>query len=357
LAREFGGGALGRAMGLNGFRGVTVGTGYFSQFHFDAWYRVPGVEIVAVCSRDDSQAYQLALQFGIPKLYADVATMLDAEQPDFVDIITPPESHAEIARLAGDRGIHIICQKPLTPGFDEARAIVADAARAGVRFMVHDNFRFQPWHREIKSLLGKGTIGSLQSIACRTRMGDGWSENAYLDRQPYFREMKRFLIFETGVHFIDVYRYLGGEITSVFAKLRCLNTAIAGEDSGIVFFDFANGATGLWDASRYHESAVANPRYTFGDFWVDGTEGSLRLDGAGEIYLHRLGEPETIHSYPHSLNGFAGDCVHAALSHFIERLRDGAAFETEGFDYLRTLAVQEAVYESAERGQAMFVAR
>jgi D-apiose dehydrogenase len=344
-------------MGLKKLRGVAVGTGYFSQFHFDAWQRVPRVEIVAACGQDENQAHQLALRFGIPNLYADVATMLDAERPDFVDIITPPKSHAEIADLAGDRGVHILCQKPLAPGFDESCAIVADAARAGVRFMVHDNFRFQPWHREIKRLLGKGAIGSLQSIACRTRMGDGWSEDAYLARQPYFRKMERFLIFETGVHFIDVYRYLGGEIKSVFARLRRLNGAIAGEDCGIVLFDFANGATGLWDASRYHESTVANPRYTFGDFWVEGAEGALRLDGAGKIYLRRLGEPETIHSYPHSLNGFAGDCVHAALSHFIERLRDGTAFETEGFDYLRTLAVQEAVYESAECGEAIIIPR
>jgi len=342
-------------MELKELRGVAVGTGYFSQFHFDAWNRVPGVEIVAACSQDEGQARQLASRFGIPTLYADVATMLDAEQPDFVDIITPPESHVRIARLACDRGIHILCQKPLALDFDESCAIVADAKRAGVRLMVHDNFRFQPWHREIKRLLGKGSIGSLQSIACRTRMGDGWSKDAYLARQPYFRQMKRFLIFETGVHFIDVYRYLGGEIGSVFARLRRLNNAIVGEDCGVVFFDFANGATGLWDASRYHESVAANPRYTFGEFWIDGTEGSLRLDGAGEIYLRHLGEPETTHSYPHSFDGFAGDCVHAALSHFIGRLRDGSHFETEGFDYLRTLAVQEAVYASAQCGEAIVV--
>jgi D-apiose dehydrogenase len=337
-------------VGLRDLRGVAVGTGYFSQFHLEAWHRVPGVKIVAASSRDASQARELAAKCGIPKLYTNLAAMLDAECPDFIDIITPPESHAEIVRLASDRGVHIVCQKPLALSIGEACDIVAGAARAGVRLMVHDNFRFQPWHREIKKLLENDAIGSLQAIACRTRMGDGWSQDAYLARQPYFREMPRFLIFETGVHFIDVYRYLGGEIERVFATLRRLNDAIAGEDSGIVIFDFANGATGLWDADRYHEPVATNPRYTFGEFWLDGTKGSLRLNGEGEIYLRPLGEPEITHFYPHSQNGFAGDSVYATLSHFIGRLRSGEPFEIEGADYLRTLAVQEAIYVSAERG-------
>ena len=52
--------------------------------------------------------------------------------------------------------------------------------------------------------LDLGTIGRLHSISCRTRMGDGWQTDAYLARQPYFRTMPQLLVYETGVHFIDV---------------------------------------------------------------------------------------------------------------------------------------------------------
>ena len=335
---------------MSDLRGVAVGTGYFSQFHFDAWQRMPHARIVAVCSRDPVQAHAMAERFAIAKVYPDVGAMLDAERPDFIDIITPPDSHAAIVRLASDRGVHILCQKALAPSYAEARAIVAGAVQAGVRLMVHDNFRFQPWHREIKRLLQDGAIGALQSIACRTRLGDGWGAGAYLSRQPYFRDMPRFLVFETGVHFIDVYRFLGGEIARVYARLRRLNPAIAGEDRGQVLFDFASGAEGLWDADRYHEADVADPRYTFGEFLLEGTAGSLRLDGSGAIHLHPLGASARPHEYIHGNRGFAGDCVFATIDHFVTRLLDGAPFETGGIDYLRTLAVQEAVYESAARG-------
>src|SRR5581483_12269141 len=142
-------------------RGVAVGAGYFSQYHFDAWQRIEQAEIAALCGLDAAQASEAAGKFHIPRTHGDVAVMLDREQPDFVDIITPPGSHWELVQLAAKRGVHILCQKPLAPTMEEARAIVDSAAKAGVRLMVHDNFRFQPWHREAKKLLDQGAIGML----------------------------------------------------------------------------------------------------------------------------------------------------------------------------------------------------
>jgi predicted dehydrogenase len=328
-------------------KGVAVGIGYFSQFHYDAWNRVEGVELAALCSRDPTRAAEAADRFGVGRTYSDVAEMLDAEKPDFIDIITPPETHAEFVGLAAERGVAVLCQKALAPSFAESQAIVARAEAAGIRFMVHDNFRFQPWHREMRRLMEAGLIGDLQSVTCRTRLGDGWGEEAYLSRQPYFRDMPQFLIFETGVHFIDVFRYLGGEITDVFAKLRRLNPVIAGEDRGLLICDYASGAIAVWDADRYHGSTAKDPRYTFGEFLIEGSQGSLRLDEEGELNFLPLGGAPVLQPYKHERRGFAGDCVYATIAHFVECLRSGEAFELEGADYLRTLLVQEAAYRSA----------
>jgi predicted dehydrogenase len=336
-------------------RGVAIGAGYFSQFHYDAWQRHPDVELVALCNRDRTRGQQMATRFGVPTVYTNPAEMLDRERPDFVDIITPPETHGPLCALAGERGIHIICQKALAPTFGEAHAIVAQAAADGVRFMVHDNFRFQPWHRELRRLLQTGTVGRPHAIAVRTRMGDGWGADAYLSRQPYFRTMPQLLVFETGVHFIDVFRSLVGEVREVFARLRRLNAAIAGEDSGILYFEFESGAVGLWDANRYNESLSADARYTFGEFLIEGDAGMVRLDEEGGIAVKKLGDAPTPHPYVHDRRGFAGDCVYATVAHFVDRLRDGSPFETDGPQYLRTLAVQEAAYRSAASGQPVTI--
>jgi predicted dehydrogenase len=187
----------------------------------------------------------------------------------------------------------------------------------------------------------------LHSLAQRMRMGDGWGKDAYLDRQPYFREMPRLLVYETGVHFIDTFRYLGGEIERVYCLLRKLNPVIAGEDCGLLVCEFASGAVGVWDANRYNEATAENPRYTFGELLVEGSGGSIRLGVDGTMTVQTLGQPEKEHPYSHRAHAFCSDCCYTTQRHFIDRLLDGGPFETGGDEYLRTLAVQEAVYESA----------
>jgi predicted dehydrogenase len=332
-------------------KGVCIGAGYFSHFHYEAWRRIPEVQIVAFSNRDQTRAREVMHKFGLQRCYSDYRKMFDTEKPDFVDVITPPASHLEICAEAAQRGIHIICQKALAPTFEEAKQIVATVARAGVRFMVHENFRFQPWYRQIKRLLEAGAIGQqLFSLAFRSRMGDGWGPNAYIPRQPYFRDYPRLLVFENGVHFIDTYRYLAGEIRRVTAWLRRLNPVIKGEDCALVVFEFVNGAVGLWDANRYNETTARNPRYTFGEFLVEGDGGSIRLDSEARLTLKRLGEPEEEIPYVHEDVNFAGDCVYFTQRHFVDRMLDGKPFETSGEEYMKTLAVQEAVYQSAETG-------
>lgn len=332
----------------NKLKGVAIGAGYFSKFQYEAWTRIPEVEITALCNSNMERAQGIMSTYGIDKHYTDYKEMILKEKPDFVDIITPPETHFEMCKFAADHGVHIICQKPLAPTIEESQEIVDYVKSKGVRFVVHENFRFQPWHREIKKIIDNDDLGELFQLNFRSRMGDGWGDDAYLARQPYFRDYKKLLIYETGVHFIDTFRYHAGEVKSVYAILKRLNPVIKGEDAGLMLLNFENKATAVWDANRFNENNFKKSRYTFGEYLIDGLKGSLRLYSDGQITVQKLGEEEKPHEYTHNDIGFAGDCCYIFQRDFIDKLISGDPFETSGHNYLKTLKVQEAVYESSE---------
>lgn len=330
-------------------KGVCVGLGYFSQFHLEAWERIENVEITAVCDTQIQKAKLAAIKYGIESFYSNVEKMILLEKPDFIDIITPPETHYELCLLAIQHGVQIICQKPLAPTLSEAKLIAKAVQNSNIRMMVHENFRFQPWHREIKSLLSKNAIGNrLHAIHWRMRMGDGWQDDAYMNRQPYFREMKQLLMYETGVHLLDVLRCFGGEINQVYAKLKRLNSNIKGEDFAWVMCDFEKGGSAFIDANRYNESICNNPRLTFGSVLVEGNEGSIRLYEDGKLTVQPLGKKETQHHYDYKDRNFSGDCVYFTQKHFIEHLLSRKPFETDVNDYLKNIVLLEKIYESAE---------
>ena len=334
-------------------KGAAMGAGYFSRFQYEAWTRIPEVEMAAIYNRTEDKARAMMGQYGVSRYYGDWREMIDRERPDFVDIITPPETHAEMCAYAAARGVHIICQKPLAPDFATSRRIVETARAAGVRFMVHENFRWQPWYRKVKEIQQSGAIGEFTHIHFLMRMGDGWGENAYLDRQPFFRDYPHLLIYETGVHFIDTFRFLLGEVTEVYAQLRRLNPVIRGEETGQVFFRFANVSTAIWDANRYNEVESPSPRYTFGQMRIDAMGGHLTLDTESKIRLKPLGQPGLDVEYPHENVNFAADCVYTLQRHFVDCMQSGGEFESAGEDYLKTLRVVDAVYESARLRQAV----
>jgi predicted dehydrogenase len=328
-------------------RVVAFGAGYFAPYHFDAWSRLPGARLEAVCVRSDiERARRLAAEHGIARVYMDPERMLDEVEPDIADIIAPPAAHLPLVRLCAARRLSMICQKPLAPDFAEAEEIVRTAEAASVPLIVHENWRFKPWFREARRLIASGALGRLYTLNFRMRPGDGRGEQAYMVRQPYFRDMPRFLIHETGIHMVDVFRFLAGEVLAVSARLRRLNPGIAGEDAGLVVVEFASGAAGLLDGNRLSDFPAHNTRLTMGELLVEGEGGALRLDGEGRLFLRPHGGVEREHAYAWQNRGYGGDSVYALQAHALAHIAEGGPVENAGRAYLANLRIEEAIYRS-----------
>jgi predicted dehydrogenase len=330
-------------------RVAVVGAGYFAQFHLQGW-RDAGAEVVSLADLDHRRAQALADRFGVGNVQTSLEPIL-AMRPTLVDVVLPPQAQAPVVKTALEAGLPVVCQKPFGRDHAEAQELAALARRQSRPLVVHENFRFTPWFRECRRLALGGMLGRMHGVSFRLRPGDGQGPRAYLDRQPYFQTMPQLLVRETAVHFIDTFRYLCGEVRAVTARLRRLNPVIAGEDAGIVIFEFEDDCIGLFDGNRLNEHPAQDQRRTLGEMWLEGEAGVLRLDGDAQLWFKPHGQPERLHPYHAGPSDRAfGGAVTALQAHVLAHLAHGAPLENGADDYLTNLRVQEAIYHSSANG-------
>ncbi len=328
-----------------------IGTGYFGRFHYAAWQRMPDVQLVGLLTLDKQAGKEFQATFGVATVFENLEALLSADV-DLVDIVSPPSTHADLIKACVHQNIAVVCQKPFCSSVAEAQETVKLIRQQNAFVAVHENFRFQPWYEQIKHVIDTQQLGEVYEIQFNFRPGDGQGKRAYLERQPYFQSQSRFFIQETGIHFIDVFRFLLGDITGLFARLTKLNPVIAGEDAGVVLVSFANGSRGVLNGNRLSDHAAVNPRLTMGEMRIDGAKGTLTLNGDGAIYIRHHGSTELIeHQYHWQDIDFGGDCVYRTNRHIAQALRNGTNPQNSAAEYLTNRLIEAAVYESDKTGQ------
>ncbi len=319
-----------------------IGAGAISVFHLRGWAEQAGAELVALCDADRARAEARAREFGIARVYDDARAMLDAETLDAVDIITPVGTHATLTRLAAGRGIHVMCQKPLTPTLAEAEALVAEVGER-VRFMVHENYRWRPHYRRLAALLAEGAIGTplhaRMTVRSASMVAPDGETPFLLARQPYLKDFRRLLIFEVLIHHLDALRALLGELEVRWAETAQVNPELAGEDVALIAMNGRDGMTVLLDGN------ISAPGYgpLPGDrLEIVGTTDTLVFD---RDRIFRMSDPQAVE--PQDLQANYQACFTGAIADFVEGLRSGRPFATDRLDNLKTLALMESAYRAA----------
>jgi predicted dehydrogenase len=318
-----------------------VGCGLISLYHLRAWQAV-GADIVAVCDTDRSKAGQRAAEFGIDRVYDSAAEMFADGGFDAVDIAASVGAHADVARMAADHGVHIMCQKPLTSTVAEAEALIAYVGDR-VRFMVHENYRFRPHYMTVRRWIAEGRIGTPRhaAISCR---GSGLTPRPgdvpfLIERQPYLAGFKRNLVFETMIHHLDVLRCICGPLDVVAARLGRLAENLPGEDTAAILLTGRDGLIATADG------CICAPGYPplHGDrLEIIGTSATVVME-LDRVFIVGSGEPPV----EVDLLGRYQECFDTAMAGFIAGLRNNTPFETDRLDNLETLRLMEDVYRSA----------
>jgi len=150
-------------------RGAFIGFGNVAEHgHLPGWKSCDDVKIIA--ATDASTARRAAFIEGCPdaRWHESVTDLLSLEKLDFVDICTPPGSHAALIKQALDVGLHVLCEKPLVTQVGDAQKVAAAATRTGHTVHTVHNWLYAPVCRKISTLISEGAIGDIHSVRWQT---------------------------------------------------------------------------------------------------------------------------------------------------------------------------------------------
>ncbi|HEY2775652.1 MAG TPA: Gfo/Idh/MocA family oxidoreductase [Candidatus Binatia bacterium] len=132
-------------------RAAVIGAGHLGSLHAAKYAEAAGVELVGVHDIDSARAAGVAARLGC-RAWESLDALLG--QADCASIATTTATHAEVARVAIDHGVHVLVEKPLAATFDGARAIVDAAEKAGVLLQVGHLERFNPAFADLPQIAG-----------------------------------------------------------------------------------------------------------------------------------------------------------------------------------------------------------
>lgn len=317
-----------------------IGAGWVTPYHLRGWRAQAGAaEIVAIADPSPDALASRADEFGIAARFSSAAGLLAAGGLDAVDIAAPRAVHAELVRLAAGHGLAVLCQKPLAATLAEAESLVADI-EGRVRLMVHENWRFRAYYRQIRDWLAAGRIGAVKA-AWLSLVTSGTVPNAEgrllaLERQPLMRRETRMLVAEVLIHHLDTLRMLLGPMRVGAAVLSRTCGEILGEDGAVVHLQTAAGAGVSVFASL---AAHGAPPEQVDRLTLIGESGTIRLDGA-DLTLSGARDERLSFDQPAVYQG----AYDATIAHFVDCLRDDTPFETAPRDNLETLRLVEDCY-------------
>jgi len=332
------------------------GTGFWSQFQLGGWQELEGVECVALYNRTLSKAEDLAKRFGVAAAYDDAEALMKNEEPDFIDIITDVDTHEKFTALGAKYGKDVICQKPMAPDFESAKRMMEVSSQAGVRFYVHENYRWQPQFRRVKQILDEGLIG--KPFRCKTGFNTAFP---VFDTQPFLATLKNFALTDQGSHQFDVLRFLFGEAHSIYTQIQTVNPSIRGEDVATSLLRMKNGVVCIQEIS--FSSPLEKELFPQTLLLIEGDRGSIRLDADFEIRITQGKETSkevvAMKTYPWQTDRLVPeppsivDCNRDILR---DMQGEGKA-ETTGEDNFETVRLVWAAYESARLNRVIEIGK
>lgn len=334
-------------------RFAMLGTGFWSWFQLPGWLEAGGVECVALYNRTVSKAEKLNEAFGGQmRVYGDVEELLNNEELDFIDICTNVETHHPLTLMGAQRGLDVVCQKPMATNLAEAEDMVRACREAGVKLMINENWRWQYPIRQFQRILNTGHIG--KPFRARVHYVNSFP---VFENQPFLKELDQFILTDIGSHILDATRSLFGDPHTLYCQTYRAHADIQGEDVATVMLGMPGGLTVTCEMSYASRTRIERFPETF--IYVEGEQGYLEL--GPDFWIHETTAEGTFSKrYPPPHYEWADpayDLVHSSIvpcqSNLARALAGEEEAETRGEDNIKTVRLVFGAYDSARARQAV----
>jgi UDP-N-acetyl-2-amino-2-deoxyglucuronate dehydrogenase len=326
-----------------------IGGGNISETHARAARAIPGVEISAIQGSNAEKVTKLCREYG-GKAYQDFEAFLAHRPMDLVMIGSPTHVHAEQGIAAARHGLHVLTDKAIDINTERADALIAATDRANVKLGVIFQDRVQPEILQLKQWIDQGLLGTILLVDARVKW---WRPPEYYSGSRWRgvpREDGGGMLINQPIHTIDLLLWLLGDVTRVQARMATKLHKIPAEDTALALLEFANGASGIFQATT-----AAYPGYPR-RLEITGTEGTLILEHDRIIAANLRNPPTGMKAVaaPDTNASSSSPVVsdsrghQAVLEDFLKAIKENGKPVCDGHEGRRSIALIEAIYRASQ---------
>jgi UDP-N-acetylglucosamine 3-dehydrogenase len=292
-----------------------IGLGFFGEKHAEVAASLPGLSLVAVCTRRDARRREIKRRLGVPHDYRDYRELLANPQVEAVSVVTHVDDHAVPAIAALRAGKHVLLEKPMARTVAECDRIIAAAEKADRTLMVGHICRFNPRYAVARERIAAGELGRVVSMYARRNIPAERSRSVLAKIGPLLGD---------GIHDLDLMLWMSGaKVQSVYAVTHS-ERGLENPDIGWAMYRFDTGAIGVTEnvwflprgtPFRIHEQLEVIG--TEGAAYVHGSDTNLVIQGPGGVDC-----PDTLY-WPY-LHGEPAGALRAEMAYFADCLAKGS---------------------------------
>ncbi|WP_158058495.1 Gfo/Idh/MocA family protein [Halorussus halophilus] len=307
---------------------------------------IPGIaatdhEVTAVASRDRTKAETFADEFGIANAYGSYEALLADDDLDAVYNPLPNALHAEWTKRAADAGLHVLCEKPLASDAKEAREVSEYCAEQGVTLMEAFMYRYHP-RTERAAEVVREELGDVRSVKSSFQFPLDDPEDVRLNP-----DLAGGSLMDVGCYAVSAARLFLGEPRRAYATTHDagdygVDTKLAG------VLEYDDGRTAQVSCG-FETSDTQYYRVETEDGWLEAPSAFVPRDDSGGTIEYEVDGRHVIEEFDST------DQYRLEVEHFADCVESGATPNTDGDEAVRNLAVIDALYESAEKGESVAV--